>query len=158
MSEVEKLKQARRDANAAKRAAGGDAEETAPEVEAAEAAPSGPLEQLAAAEEKVNKAMAECEAVTALVAAAADTEALDAAAKRQAEVGAVVGQLTAMMDEVDLGVIEDEDARGEARIRRKAINKRCTLASTGEVEVDGDLAAAAIALRKAVVAKRNLLK
>ena len=61
---------------------------------------------------------------------------LDAAAKRQAAVSAGVGQLTAMMDEIDIGEIEDDEARTAARARRKAINKRCALASSGDVEND----------------------
>lgn len=164
MAEVEKLKQARREANAAKRAAGETVSTDGPTEPAPSlapepvAAPSGPTEQLEAAEAKAEKAMLEVAEVTALVAAAKDADALDAAAKRQAAVSAVVGQLTAMMDEIDLGVIEDEDARGAARQRRKAINKRCALASSGDVEVDGDLAAAAAALKKAVISARAALK
>ena len=62
------------------------------------------------------------------------------------------------MDEIDLGEIEDEEARGAARMRRKAVNKRCLLASSGDVEVDGDIAAASLALKKAVLAARSKLK
>ena len=162
MSEVEKLKQARREANAAKRAAGiavstdgGENQTGPPPPPEPAAAPSGPLDQIAAAEEMAAAAMAEIEAVTALIEAADTSEALDAAAKRQAAVSAVVGKMVVMMDEIDLGVIEDDEARSAARARRKAVNKRCALASSGDVEVDGDLAAASEALKKATVNKRR---
>ena len=163
MSEVEKLKQARREANAAKRAAGETvstdgpaegAEETKAEMPVAEK-PKGPLGQIEAAEEKAAKLMDEMTAVSGLVAAASDAESLDAAAKRQAAASATVGQLMQMMDEIDIGEIEDDEERTAARGRRKAINKRCALASSGDVEVDGDIAAADVALKKAVVAARK---
>lgn len=162
MSEVEKLKQARREQNAAKRAAGETvstdapaegAEETNP-VPVAEK-PKGPLGQIEAAEDKAAKLMDEIVAVAGLVAAASDSEGLDAAAKRQAAASATLGQLTSMMDEIDIGEIEDDEARTAARGRRKAINKRCALASTGDVEVDGDIAKANADLKKAVVAARK---
>ena len=59
-----------------------------------------------------------------------------------------------MMDEIDIGEIEDDEARAAARARRKALNKRCALASSGDVEVDGDLAAKSLELKKAVMAAR----
>ena len=156
MSEVEKLKAQRREANAAKRAAGetvstdgpGD-DDTAPTVQdqvAPDSAPKGPIAQIEVAEGKLATLMSEIKEVGALVEAAADTESLDACAKRQANVGAGVAALTAMMDEIDIGEIEDDEARTAARVRRKAINKQCALASSGDVEVDGELAAAAAAL------------
>lgn len=168
MSEVEKLKARRRAENAAKRAANGGVDVSDNAAEAAPAAPppqaeaapapKGPLGQIEVAEGKLESLMSELTAVTALVAEAADADSLDAAAKRQAAVSAGVGQLTAMMDEIDIGEIEDDEARSAARARRKAINKRCALASSGDVEVDGDLAGGAAALKKAVVAKRAALK
>jgi len=161
MSEVEKLKAKRRAENAAKRAAAG---ETVEEPQTHSEVPQntvveevGAVAQISAAEEKARKVMVEIEEVTALVAAAADAEALDAVAKRQVAVVGVLGQLQAMMDEIDVGSIEDEEARTAARMRRKAINKRCLLASSGDVEVDGDIAAASHALKKAVVAARSKL-
>ena len=60
-------------------------------------------------------------------------------------------------DEIDIGEIEDDEARSTARARRKAINKRCLLASSGDVEVDGDIAAASAALKKEVLAARSKL-
>jgi hypothetical protein len=165
MAEVEALKQARREANAAKRAAGetvatdGDGTSTTETaLPPPPDAPKGPVEQISAAEAKLEGLLTEITTVTDLVAAAKDNDSLDAAAKRQAAVSAGVGQLTAMMDEIDIGEIEDEDARTAARVRRKAINKRCALASSGDVEVDGDLAAANATLKKSVVAARNALK
>ena len=165
MAEVEALKQARREANAAKRAAGetvatdGDGTSTTETaLPPPPDAPKGPVEQISAAEAKLEGLLTEITTVTDLVAAAKDNDSLDAAAKRQAAVSAGVGQLTAMMDEIDIGEIEDEDARTAARVRRKAINKRCALASSGDVEVDGDLAGASAALKKSVVAARNALK
>jgi hypothetical protein len=165
MSEVEKLKQQRREANAAKRAAGetvstdGPAEGAPREAAQAPppAAPQGPLAKIAVAEGKVEALMGEIADVTALVAGATDESSLDAAAKRQAAASAGVAALTAMMDEIDIGEIEDDDERTAARGRRKAINKRCALASSGDVEVDGDLAAAAAELKKAVISKRASL-
>ena len=62
-----------------------------------------------------------------------------------------------MMDEIDIGEIEDDEARSAARARRKAINKRCLLASSGDVEVDGDIAAASAGLKKEVLAARSKL-
>ena len=172
MSEVEKLKAKRRAENAAKRAAAGgdapaDASGSAPASAPAPApapappmaAEPGALGQIAKAEAKAAEMEAAFPEVTQMVAtAAADATALDAAAKKQAALSAGLGQLTAMMDEIDLGEIEDDDARGAARARRKAINKRCALASSGDVEVDGDLAAANTALKKALVAARAALK
>jgi hypothetical protein len=165
MAEVEALKQARREANAAKRAAGetvatdgDDTSTTETALPPPPDAPKGPVEQISAAEAKLEGLLTEITTVTDLVAAAKDNDSLDAAAKRQAAVSAGVGQLTAMMDEIDIGEIEDEDARTAARVRRKAINKRCALASSGDVEVDGDLAGACAALKKSVVAARNALK
>jgi hypothetical protein len=63
-----------------------------------------------------------------------------------------------MMDEIDIGEIEDDEVRSAARVRRKAINKRCALASSGDVEVDGDLAAANTTLKKSLVDARAKLK
>ncbi len=162
MSEVEKLKARRRAENAAKRAAAGDAatpepaaeRDPAPEAPPA-AAPLGALGAISEAESKLAALLVEISAVSALVDSAADSAALDAAAKRQAAATAGVGALMAKMDEIDLGEIEDDEARSEARARRKAINKRCALASSGDVEVDGDLAAASAALKSAVVAARK---
>lgn len=119
--------------------------------------PKGAAEQICAAEGKLETLLTEISDVTALVAAVTEATGLDVAAKRQAAVSAGVGQLTAMMDEIDIGEIEDDEARTAARTRRKAINKRCALASSGDVEVDGDLAAGAAALKKAVVEKRKTL-
>lgn len=166
-SEVEKLKAQRREANAAKRAAAGaDEDSTAPsetmDTATAPAPPqvdTGALAQIARAEARLDELLHhEIPTTTALIAAAADVEALDAAAKKQVAVAAAVGQLTVMMDECDLGTIEDDEVRSAARVRRKAINKRCALASSGDVEVDGDLAAANAALKKSVVAARAALK
>jgi len=166
LSEVDKLKAQRRAANAAKRAAAGEDEEsTATTAEPAAAAPpppaavdKGPLAQIGRAEAKAESLMAEIPEVTSLIAAATDSEALDAAAKKQAAISAGIGQLTAMMDEIDIGEIEDDEARSAARMRRKAVNKRCALASSGDVEVDGDLAAASATLKKALVAARSHVK
>ena len=164
MAEVEALKQARREANAAKRAAGetvstdGVPEAEAPPPPVAAAGPKGPAEQLTVAEGKLEALLAEITELVALLAGATDNESVDAVAKRQAAASAGVGQLQAMMDEIDIGEIEDDEARTAARGRRKAINKRCALASTGDVEVDGDLAAASASLKKAVIAARAALK
>jgi len=165
-SEVEKLKARRREANAAKRAAAGaEGDTSAPtEEDAGTSAPppaavdQGPLAQIDRAEAKVDALLTEIPEVTSLITAAADSEALDAAAKKQAAIAAGLGQLTAMMDEIDIGEIEDDEVRSAARVRRKAINKRCALASSGDVEVDGDLAAANVNLKKALVAARSALK
>lgn len=165
MSEVEKLKVRRRAEMAAKRAAAGseaadisDSSMAAPTT-AAPATPAAPVEagalgKIAQAEAKVEALMTEISAVEDLLGAAKDTQSLDAAAKRQAAVGAAVGSVTAMMDEIDIGEIEDDEARAAARARRKALNKRCALASSGDVEVDGDLAAKSLELKKAVMAAR----
>ena len=169
MSEVEKLKAKRRAENAAKRAAAEAAGETTSDAptEEATAPPAppppaaedkGPLAQIAKAEAKAESLMGEIPDVTSLIAAATDAAALDAAAKKQAAISAGLGQLTAMMDEIDIGEIEDDEARSAARARRKAINKRVVLASSGDVEVDGDLAAANAALKKTLVAARSALK
>ena len=165
MSEVEKLKAKRRAENAAKRAAAGESEaqettttSSSDAPDPAPPAPKGPEAQIAQAEDKLNALMTEIGEVKELLAAAADGDAVDAAAKRQAAVSAGVGSLTAMMDEIDIGEIEDDEARTAARGRRKAINKRCALASSGDVEVDGDLAAASAELKKAVVSKRSSVK
>ena len=163
MAEVEKLKQQRREAAAAKREAGGG-ESAMPEVAApeadrvVEAAPSGALAMITSAEEKAAKLLTEIAEVSALIAAAADVAAVDAAATRQAAALGVLGQLSAMMDEIDLGEIEDEEARGAARARRKTVNKRCALASSGDVEVDGDIAAASFSLKKELLAARSKIK
>ena len=119
---------------------------------------AGALGKIAQAEGKVEALLEEIAAVEAAIQAATDATALDAAAKRQAAVGAGVGQLTAMMDEIDIGEIEDDEARAAARARRKAINKRCALASSGDVEVDGDLAAKSMALKKSVMMARANVK
>lgn len=166
MSEVEKLKAARREANAAKRAAAGADEETSTATsETFETSPpppavdKGPLAQIARAEARLDELLlTEIPNASALIAAAADADALDAAAKKQAAVSAGLGQLTAMMDEIDIGEIEDDEVRSAARVRRKAINKRCALASSGDVEVDGDLAAANTTLKKSLVDARAKLK
>ena len=63
-----------------------------------------------------------------------------------------------LLSQIDIGEIEDDEERSAARTRRKAINKRCALASSGDVEVDGDLAAASAALKKAVVQARTTIK
>ena len=163
MAEVEKLKQQRREQNAAKRAAGetvstdASADDTAPTPVLTPTTPAGPVEQIAAAEAKMKDLMTEIGEVKGLVVGAKNGESLDAAAKRQAAVAAGVGKLTAMMDEIDIGEIEDDEAKMAARVRRKAINKNCALASSGDVEVDGELAAAAADLKKAVVDKRKEL-
>ena len=103
------MKQARREANAAKRAAGetvatdGDATSTTETaLPPPPDAPKGPVEQISAAEAKLEGLLTEITTVTDLVAAAKDNDSLDAAAKRQAAVSAGVGQLTAMMDEIDI--------------------------------------------------------
>ena len=54
--------------------------------------------------------------VSGLVAAATDSAALDAAAKRQVAAVGVLGQLQAMMDEIDIGEIEDDEARSAAAL------------------------------------------
>ena len=139
MSEVEKLKARRRAENAAKRAAaaaegGGEAAEVS-DPAPAEAAPApappppaptetGALGQIAKAEAKAEALATEIAAVEAEVGAAADTATLDGLSKRAAAVGGVVGQLMSMMDEIDLGEIEDDEARSAARARRKKINAR----------------------------------
>ena len=166
LSEVEKLKAARREANAAKRAAAGDDDETSSsaDVVAENSAPpppavdNSPLTKISQAEAKLDALLTEIPNVTALISSATNTEALDAAAKKQAAVSAGLGQLTAMMDGIDIGEIEDDEARTAARVRRKAINKRCALASSGDVEVDGDLAAADATLKKALLNARSALK
>lgn len=156
-SEVEKLKMARREAAAAKRAAAEAAGETAveaptaPAVEApppAAPTPSGPLQQLDTAETKLAALETELTAVEALLASAADAEAIDAASTRASGCTSVVGQLQGLMDDLDLGELDD-DARTAARARRKKIN-----AKVGD---EGDLTAAAQALRGKVVAARKKL-
>ena len=131
LSEVEKLKAQRREANAAKRAAAAQDGETSA-TEASNDAPSaaapssppgavdnGPLAKISQAEAKADALMTEIPNVTQLISEAADSDALDAAAKKQAAVAAGLGQLTAMMDEIDIGEIEDDEARSAARARRK---------------------------------------
>ena len=166
LSEVEKLKAERRAANAAKRAAAGeDADTSAPTDEAASTSPApatttnqGPVAQIDKAEAKAEALMSEIPEVISLIGAAADSAALDAAAMKQAAISAGLGQLTAMMDAIDIGEIEDDEMRSAARVRRKAINKRVALASSSDVEVDGDLAAANAALKKTLLAARSALK
>lgn len=148
-SEIERMKEERRVAAAAKRAAAPEKETATAEATpppAAAAAPPGPLKQLTDAEAKADKIDADMVAITAEAIAAADTEALDAASKRAAAIGGAIGGLQGMMDEIDLGELDDE-ARAAARQRRKAINAR----------VEGKLEPAARALKEHVRAQRARL-
>ena len=155
MSEVEKLKAKRRAENAAKRAAAGDA----PPEEATDAPPlaaptpppappteSGPLAQLSKAEAKADALATEMAAIQSEAEGAKDTEALDALSKRSAACSGGVGQLQSLMDEIDIGDLDDE-ARTAARARRKAINAR----------VEGELEPAKGTLSKAIMAARAKL-
>ena len=135
MTEVEKLKAKRRAENAAKRAAA-EADGTADTEKPASAPPpvqpaapppaeAGALGQIGKAEAKAEALAKEIEACTAgLAAADLDGAALDALSKRAAACGGVVGQLQSMMDEIDLGELEDDEVRSAARARRKAVNAR----------------------------------
>ena len=168
-SAIDKLKEEKRAAAAAKRAAAPAVDKAATAAEqapAAPAAPSGPLDQLAAAEAKAEKIAADIASITEQATAAADADALDALSKLAASIGGAVGglqgerlqysaamsaaarlclvQLTCalpnnagLMDEIDLGELDDE-ARADARTRRKAINAR----------VEGELEPAARTVRR----------
>ena len=103
------------------------------------AAQTGPLAQLTKAEEKADALAAEIESCTAGLEAGPDAAALDSLSKRAAACGGVVGQLQSLMDEIDIGDLDDE-ARASARTRRKAINAR----------VEGTLEPAKNALSQAV--------
>ena len=149
-SEVEKLKAKRREEMAAKRAAAaaaGEVPAVETPVEAAAPPPpvvdAGPLGQLTKAEGKADALAEEMAACTAEIEAAADADALDKISKRAAACGGVVGQLQALMDDLDIGDLDDE-ARALARTRRKAINAR----------VENELEPAKTALNSAVKAAK----
>lgn len=156
MSEVEKLKARRRAENAAKRAAAaGDGGDAAPPADVSDQAPMPPtaplappaemgaLGQLSKAEAKMAALEAEIAACSSELGQAADTAAVDAISRRVAACGGTVGQLQALMDEIDLGELDDE-ARTAARSRRKAINAK----------VEAELEPAKTQLQAAVKAAR----
>jgi hypothetical protein len=135
MSEVEKLKAARRQANAAKRAAAeaaaaGRAEEaTAPPTSGSPPPPpppvadAGPLAQLSEAEAKAEALSAEMGACARELEVVREASALDGLSRRVAACAGLVGQLQGLMDEIDLGELDDA-RRADARARRKAIHAR----------------------------------
>ena len=109
-----------------------------------EAEAIGALEKLAATETKTDALALEL-AVTIVGLQAKDfAPDVDALAARAALFMAAVGELQSLMDAIDIGEIEDMDARAAARERRKKIN--------GRVEVE--LEPAVQALSKAVAARR----
>lgn len=148
-TDIEAMKEDRRQKAAAKRAAAGPDDETAPA--AAEPAQvfeapvmAGPLKQLADAEAKADSIAAEIATATADASAAADKDAVEKLSVLAANIGGRIGGLQGLMDEVDLGELDDE-ARGAARLRRKAINAR----------VEAELEPAAQALKVHVKAQMS---
>ena len=148
-TDIEAMKEDRRQKAAAKRAAAGPEDETAPA--AAEPAQvfdapvmAGPLKQLSDAEAKADAIAADIATATADATAASDKEAVEKLSVLAANIGGRIGGLQGLMDEVDLGELDDE-ARGAARLRRKAINAR----------VEAELEPAAQALKVHVKAQAS---
>ena len=156
MSEVEKLKARRRAENAAKRAAAGATDDAAaasdPSADSPPVPPpsapveSGPLGQLSKAEAQAQAIETELKACTTELAAATSMASVDAISTRAAAAAGGVGKLMAMMDEIDIGDL-DEEPRAAARVRRKAINAK----------VEDVLEPAKKDLNKAVMAARKRL-
>ena len=159
MSEVEKLKARRRAENAAKRAAAGATDDAAaasdPSADTPPVPPpplpaapveSGPLGQLSKAEAQAQAIETELKACTTELAAATSMASVDAISTRATAAAGGVGKLMAMMDEIDLGDL-DEEPRAAARVRRKAINAK----------VEDVLEPAKKDLNKAVMAARKRL-
>ena len=156
MSEVEKLKARRRAENAAKRAAAGATDDAAaasdPSADTPPVPPpaapveSGPLGQLSKAEAQAQAIETELKACTTELAAATSMASVDAISTRAAAAAGGVGKLMAMMDEIDIGDL-DEEPRAAARVRRKAINAK----------VEDVLEPAKKDLNKAVLAARKRL-
>jgi hypothetical protein len=156
MSEVEKLKARRRAENAAKRAAAGTTDDAAaasdPSADTPPVPPpaapveSGPLGQLSKAEAQAQAIETELKACTTELAAATSMASVDAISTRATAAAGGVGKLMAMMDEIDLGDL-DEEPRAAARVRRKAINAK----------VEDVLEPAKKDLNKAVMAARKRL-
>ena len=156
MSEVEKLKARRRAENAAKRAAAGATDDAAaasdPSADTPPVPPpsapveSGPLGQLSKAEVQAQAIETELKACTTELAAATSMASVDAISTRATAAAGGVGKLMAMMDEIDLGDL-DEEPRAAARVRRKAINAK----------VEDVLEPAKKDLNKAVMAARKRL-
>jgi hypothetical protein len=156
MSEVDKLKARRRAENAAKRAAAGATDDAAaasdPSADTPPVPPpaapveSGPLGQLSKAEAQAQAIETELKACTTELAAATSMASVDAISTRATAAAGGVGKLMAMMDEIDLGDL-DEEPRAAARVRRKAINAK----------VEDVLEPAKKDLNKAVLAARKRL-
>jgi hypothetical protein len=147
-TDIEAMKEDRRQKAAAKRAAAGPEDTTAAAAEPAQVfdAPvmAGPLKQLSDAEAKADAIAADIVTATADATAASDKEAVEKLSVLAANIGGRIGGLQGLMDEVDLGDLDDE-ARGAARLRRKAINAR----------VEAELEPAAQALKAHVKAQAS---
>jgi hypothetical protein len=66
----------------------------------------------------------ELAAVGSLLDASPSASSIDDISSRSTGCMSVVGQLQGLMDEIDLGEIEDDEARAAARARRKKINAK----------------------------------
>lgn len=107
------------------------------------------LEQLGAveleAQSLAEKIRQEAEVVEVIEAEAQDAQALVATASvRVAALQATVGKLQSSLDGLELGEVEEEEARAAARTRRKAVHAR----------LEGELLLSLSALRRSVELKR----
>ena len=119
------MKEDRRQKAAAKRAAAGPEDTTAAAAEPAQVfdAPvmAGPLKQLSDAEAKADAIAADIVTATADATAASDKEAVEKLSVLAANIGGRIGGLQGLMDEVDLGDLDDEARRGLGRYQSLAV-------------------------------------